>query len=72
MATIKNKRKLAAINGDSQEEHAEDNLSPSKIGHRVDEKCITPVSEKIERRIIKKLSYECSRTKSQITGAFQD
>ena len=61
MAKFKNKRKLAAINGESQEEHAEDNLSPSKNGHRVNEKCITPVSEKIEGRIIKKFSYECSR-----------
>ena len=58
MATLRNKRKLAAVTRETQEEHP-----------RINEEFITQVSGEMEGRVTKKLSQEYSRTESRILGA---
>ena len=58
MATLRNKRKLAAVTRETQEENP-----------RINEEYITQISEQIEGRVTKKLSQEFRRTESRILGA---
>ena len=69
MTTLRNKRKLAAVTRQIQEEHPRNGQSRNTSVPRIKEEYITQVSEEIEGRVTKKLSQEFSRTKSRILGA---
>ena len=69
MATLRNKRKLAALNKEICEEHLRSNLAQNSNVSRSQEDYITQVSEEIAARVTKKLSQELSRTASCILGA---
>ena len=69
MATLRNKRKLAAVTRETQAENQRNGQSRNTSVPRVYEEYITQVSEQIEGRISKKLSQELSRTESRILGA---
>ena len=68
MATLRNKRKLAAVTRETQEEHPRNGQSRNTSVPRINEEYITQVSEEIESRVTKKLSQEFSRTESRILG----
>ena len=68
MATLKNKRKLAAVSRETHES-ARNSLSQNTFVPGMTEEYITPVSEEIEGRVTKKLSQKISRTKSRLLGA---
>ena len=69
MATLRNKRKLVAINKENCEEHPRINLAQNSNVPRSQEDYITQVSEEIERRVTKKLSQDFGRTENRILGA---
>ena len=69
MATLRNKRKLAAVTRETQEEHPRNGQSRNTSVPSINEEYITQVSEEIEGRVTKKLSQEFSRTESRILGA---
>ena len=69
MATLRKKRKLAAVTSETQEEHPRKGQSRNTSVPRINEEYITQVSEEIEGRVTKKLSQELSRTESRILGA---
>ena len=69
MATLRNKRKLAAVTRETQEEHPRNGQSRNTSVPRINEEYITQVSEEVEGRITKKLSQEFSRTEFSILGA---
>ena len=69
MATMRSKRKLAAVTRETQEEHPKNDQSRNMSVPRINEDYITQVSEEIEGRVTKKLSQEFSRTESRILGA---
>ena len=68
MATLRNKRKLAAVSRETPEStrssRAQNSLDPE-----LTQDYISQVSEEIEGRVTKKLSKEFSRTESHIFGA---
>ena len=69
MAMLRNKRKLAAVTRETQEEHSRNGQSRNTPVLRINEEYITQVSEKIEGRITKKLSQEFNRIESRISDA---
>ena len=69
MATLRLKRKLAALNKENCEELPRRNLAQNLNVPRSQEDYITQVSEEIEGRVTKKLSQEFSRTENRILGA---
>ena len=69
MATLRNKRKLAAVARETQEEHPRNGQSRNTSVPGINEEYITQVSEEIEGRVTKQLSQEYSRTESRILGA---
>ena len=69
MATLRNKRKLAAVTRETQEEHPRNGQSRNTSVPRINKDYITQVSEEIEGKVTKKLSHEFSRTDSRILGA---
>ena len=69
MATLRNKRKLAAVTRETQEENPRNGQSRNTSVPRINEEYITQVSEQIEGRVTKKLSQEFSRTESRFLGA---
>ena len=69
MATLRNKRKLAAVTRETQEEHPRNGQSRNTSVPRINEEYITQLSEEIEGRVSKKLSQEFSRTESRILDA---
>ena len=69
MATLRNKRKLAAVTRETQEENPRNGQSRNTSVPRINEEYITQVSEQIEGRVTKKLSQEFSRTESRTLGA---
>ena len=69
MATLRNKRKLAAVTRETQEENPGNGQSRNTSVPRINEEYITRLSEQIEGRVTKKLSQEFSRTESRILGA---
>ena len=69
MATLRNKRKLAAVTRETQEQNPRNGQSRNTSVPRINEKYITQLSEEIEGRVTKKLSQEYSRTESRILGA---
>ena len=72
MATLRNKRKLAAVTRETQEEHPRNGQSRTTSVPRINEEFITQVSEEIEGRFTKKLSQDYSRTESRILGALSE
>ena len=69
MATLRNKRKVAAVTREIQDENPRNGQSRNTSVPRINEEYITQVSEEIESRVTKKLSQEFSRTESRILGA---
>ena len=69
MATLRNKRNLAAITRETQEEHPRNGQSRNTSVPGINEEYITQVSEEIEGRITKNLSQEFSQTESRILDA---
>ena len=69
MATLRNKRKLAALNKENWEEHPRSKMAQNSNVPRSQEDYITQISEEIEGRVTKKLSQEFSRTENCILGA---
>ena len=69
MATLRNKRKLAAVTREIQEENPRNGQSRNTSVPRINEEYITQLSEEIESRVTNKLSQEYSRTESRILGA---
>ena len=69
MATLRNKRKMAAVTRETQEEHPRNGRSRNTSVPRINEEYIAQVFEEIEGRVTKKLSQELSRTESRILGA---
>ena len=67
MATSRNKRKLATVTRETQEEHPRN--GQSRNTSIINEEYITQVIEEIAGRVTKKLSQEFSRTESRILGA---
>ena len=69
MATLRNKRKLAAVTRETQEENPSIGQSRNTSVPRIKEEYIAQVSEEIVGRVSKKLSQEFSRAESHILGA---
>ena len=68
MATLRNKRKLAAVTRETQEENPRNGQSRNTSVPRINEEYITQVSEEIGSGVTKKLSQEFSRTEFRILG----
>ena len=68
MATLRNKRKSAAVSRETPE-NTRNNQSQNTLGPEMAQEYISQVSEDIEGRETKKLSKEFSRTESRILGA---
>ena len=69
MAMLRNKRKLAAVTRETQEENPRKGQSRNTSVPRINEEYITQVSEEIGGRVSEKLSQEFNRTESRILGA---
>ena len=69
MATLRNKRKLAAVTKETQEINPRNGQSRNTSVPRINQEYIRKISEEIEGRVTKKLSQEFSRTESRILGA---
>ena len=69
MATLRKKRKLAAVTRGTQEKNPRNGQSRNTSVPRINEDYITQISEQIQGRVTKKLSQELSRTESRILGA---
>ena len=69
MATLRNKKKLAALNKENCEEHPRSNMAQNSNVPRSQEDYIAQISEEIEGRVTRKLSQEFSRTENRILGA---
>ena len=68
MATLRNKRKLAAVSRETPES-TRSGRTQNILDPELTQDYISQVSEEIERRVTKKLSKEFSRTESRILGA---
>ena len=68
MATLRNKRKLAALSRETAE-NTRNNQSQNTLDPGIAQEYIYQVSEEIEGRVTRKLSKEFSRTESRILGA---
>ena len=68
MATLRNKRKLAAVSRETPE-NTRNSQSRNAIGPEMAQEYISQVSEEIEGTVTKKFSKEFSRTESRILGA---
>ena len=67
--TIRNKKKMGALNKENCEEHPRSNLAQNSSAPRSQQNYITQVSEEIEGRVTKKLSKGFSRTENRNLGA---
>ena len=68
MALLRNKRTLAAVTRETQEENPRNGQSRNTSVLRNNEEYITQISEEIEGRVTENLSQEYSRTESRILG----
>ena len=68
MATLKIKRKLAAMARET-DEYPKNNRSQNSPAPGITEECIAQVSEEVEGKVTEKLSQEVSRTESCILRA---
>ena len=69
IATLWNKRKLAVVAGEDQDEHPRNSQTGNTSGPRVNEDYINQASEEIESTVTKKLSQEFSKKENPILGA---
>ena len=68
MATLKNKRELAAVSRETPK-NTRNSQSQNALDPEMAHEYISQVSEEIEGRVTRKLSKEFSRTESHILGA---
>ena len=68
MATLRNKRKLAAVSRETPE-NTRSSQSRNAIDPEMAQEYISQVSEEIEGRVTKKLSNEFIKTESRVLGA---
>ena len=68
MATLRNKKKLAAVSRETPE-GSRGSREQNVLGPELTQDYISQVSEEIEGRVTKKLSKEFSKTESRILGA---
>ena len=68
MATLRNKRKLAAVSRETPD-GSRSSRGQTVLDPELTQDYISQVSEEIEGRVIKKLSKEFSKTESRILGA---
>ena len=68
MATLRNKKKLAAMARETQQ-YPRNNQSENSAAPGITEDYIAQVSEEIGGKVSKKLSQQFSRTESRILGA---
>ena len=68
MATLRNKRQLAAVSRETPE-NTRNSQSQYTLDPEMAKEYISQVSEEIEGRVTKKLSKEFSRTETRILGA---
>ena len=68
MATMRNKRKLAAVSRETPE-NARNSRGQNTLDPDLTQDYISQVSEEIEERVTRKLSKEFSRAESRILGA---
>ena len=68
MATLGNKRKLAAVSREAPED-TRSSRAQNVLDPELTQDYISQVSKEIESRVTKKLSKEFSRTESRILGA---
>ena len=68
MATLRNKRKLAAVSRETSE-GSRSSKAQNVLDPELTQDYISQVSEEIEGRVTKKLSKEFSKTESRILGA---
>ena len=68
MATLRNKRKLAAISRETPES-SRSSRGRNILDPELTQDYISQVSEEIERRVTKRLSKEFNKTESRILGA---
>ena len=68
MATLRNKRKLAAVSRETPE-GSRSSRTQNVLDPELTQDYISQVSEEIEGRVTKKLSKEFSKTESRILGA---
>ena len=68
MATLRNKRKLAAVSRETPN-GSRDSRRRNKLDPELTQEYISQVSEEIEGRVTKKLSKEFNKTESRILGA---
>ena len=68
MATLRNKRKLAAVSRETPE-NTRNSQSQNTLGPEMAQEVISQVSEEIQGRVTKKLSKEFRRTESRFLGA---
>ena len=66
---MRNRRRLAAVAGEAEEEHPRNSQSRRTFVPRINKEYITQVSREVEGRVTKKLFQEFSRTKSRFLGA---
>ena len=72
MATLRNKRKLAADSRRILQKHPRNGQSGNTSVSRINEEDNTQVSEEVEGRVTKKVSQELSTTESCILGALSE
>ena len=70
MAALRKKRKFAAVNEDSQDEHPRNNFSRDTNVTWVNEEFIMQNSEEIKRKLTTKLCHKFSKIESRILGVF--
>ena len=70
MATLTNKRSLAALNKENHEEHPRSNGAQKTMAPGTQEDHITQVSEEIEGKVSEKFSKKFNETQSNILGVF--
>ena len=68
MATLRNKRKLAAVSRETPEGNRS-SRGRNALDPELTQECISQVSEEIDGKVTKKLSKEFSKTESRILGA---
>ena len=68
MATLRNKRKLAAVSRETPD-NSRGSRGRNVLDPELTQDYISQVSEEIERRVTKKLSKEFNKTESRILGA---
>ena len=69
MTSLRNKKKLAALNNENCGDFPQSTLAQNSNNLRSQEDYIYQVSEEIQGRITKKLSQELNRTENRILSA---